>query len=124
MGITFQPAEKERIVRNYRFGDLSATVLINLLESRVAGGADRSARILKKLLTRKYHRNLRYHTTGSKDSTVHYTVFLSNNQNGSNEKGYHLRLDANGIIFQITDNNGNDLGTIPGYVAPGSRENC
>ena len=59
------------------------------------------------------HRNLAAHTEGSRDGTQHFTIFIDN-------RGYHLRLDGGGNVFQITDPQGRDLGIVEPWVAPGS----
>ena len=106
------PVLRERIIRNFIGGDLSAEELIAILESKVAPGAQTSRTMLINLLAGGQHRNLRAHTQGSADGTVHYTVFVAN-------RGYHLRLDRRGVIFQITDAQGS-LSRVPPWVRPGS----
>lgn len=120
MGVMLTPFQKEKILRHYLFGQISVMRLIYLFENNVAPGAERAAKVLADLMVQKYHQNLRDHNEGSQDETMHYTIRLSNNRNGSNWKGFHLRLDAKGVIFQITDDQRRDIGTIPGYVPPGA----
>lgn len=103
----------ERIRRNHDGGDLSAIQLIDLLQNRVAPGAERASRELVRRMIAHKHFNRRAHTEGSDDQTRHYTIYV-------NDRGHHLRLDARGIVFQITDENQHDLGTVPPWVAPGS----
>jgi hypothetical protein len=103
----------ERIQRNYRGGDLSATELIDLLQHKVAPGAERASRELVRRMMEHAHFNRAAHTQGSRDATVHYTVYV-------NDRGHHLRLDSSGIIFQITDQAQRDLGVVPPWVAPGA----
>jgi len=103
----------ERIRRNHRGGDLSARELLELLQRRVAMGAERGCRELVRRLARSPYSNMKAHNKGSRDKTMHYTIWIKG-------KGHHLRLDARGIIFQITDDRGRDLGIIPPWVAPGA----
>ncbi len=103
----------ERIRINHRGGDLSAGQLLELLQRRVALGAERAARVLARRMATSHYFNRAAHTKGSKDKTSHYTVWIKN-------KGHHLRLDARGVVFQITDERGRDLGIVSPWVAPGA----
>jgi hypothetical protein len=102
----------ERIRRNYRGGDLGVSRLLEILQFRVASGAERASRELVRRMMTHEHSNRAAHTEGSRDGTLHYTVWIKG-------RGYHLRLDARGIVFQITDWLGRDLGTVPPWIAPG-----
>ncbi|MEZ5064052.1 MAG: hypothetical protein R3B81_04915 [bacterium] len=101
----------ESIRRNYDGGELSCDQLIELLESRVAPGAQPARTLFLRELVVGRHRNLRAHTEGSKDGTLHYTVFVGG-------RGYHLRVDRRGVVFQITNKEG-DLHPVPPWVRPG-----
>lgn len=103
----------ERIRRNYQGGDLSARELIDILQHQIAFGAERASRELVRRMGAHGHYNKRAHTEGSRDQTPHYLIRINN-------KGHHLRLDSHGIVFQITDDTGHDLGAVPPWVAPGS----
>jgi len=97
--------KRERILRNYRGGRLACTELLRLLETRVAPGAESSVRALVDILASRTHWNLAAHTEGSRDGTRHYTVMAG--------RGYHLRLDRRGVIFQVTvGETGRNLGPI------------
>lgn len=102
----------EGIRRHYRGGDLSVRELIELLQHRVASGAERASRELVRRMCDYDHYNKKAHTEGSSDETTHYLIRINN-------KGHHLRLDKAGVIFQITDDNRRDIGTVPPWVAPG-----
>ena len=101
----------QEIRRNYRGGDLSANQLIDILEHRVAYGAERASRVLVRLMCARKHYTEKAHT--STDKTMHYLMRVGS-------KSCHLRLDARGVVFQITDEQGHDLGTVPPWVAPGA----
>ena len=103
----------EQVRRNHRGGDLSASQLLDLLQRRVASGAERASRELIRRMCAHEHYNRSAHTAGSKDGTMHYTVWV-------NRRGHHLRLDANHIVFQVTDDCDSDLGIVPPWVAPGA----
>jgi hypothetical protein len=105
--------QTERVRRNHRGGDLSASQLLDLLQYRVAFGAERASRELVRRMSAHEHYNRAAHTAGSRDKTAHYTVWVKG-------KGHHLRLDSRGIVFQITDEYERDLGTVPPWVAPGA----
>ena len=102
----------ERMRRNYRGGDLSIAQLLDLLQNRVAPGAERASRELVRRMGMHGHWNQHIHIAGSKDQTPHYTIWI-------NSRGHHLRLDARGIVFQVTDPANQDLGVVPPWVAPG-----
>jgi len=105
---------RDRIRNGYRGGAIPCEQLLFLLDSRVSPGAMRARNAFARLLAgADSHRNIEAHTEGSRDKTKHYTVFIDN-------RGYHLRLDANGVIFQITDPGGRDLGIVQPWVAPGA----
>ncbi len=106
------PLQRERVQRNYLYGDLSCDELIDLLENKIAPAVHFSrTKLVNELVTRP-HRNLKAHTKGSDDKKLHYTVFV-------NGRGYHLRLDRRGIIFQITDRDGNLSPVLP-WTPPGA----
>jgi hypothetical protein len=66
----------------------------------------------------KYH-VLAVHKEGSEDKTSHFTVYI---KRGGRFKGYHVRLDGRGVVWQITDlwfNEVRDLGVVPPWMAPG-----
>lgn len=105
---------KEKIYRSYTYGDLRDDQLIFLLENKVSPGALRGRNELIRLLKDcNEHRNLAAHDTGSLDGTMHYTIFIDG-------AGYHLRIDKQGNIFQITGRGGLDLGVIAPWVPPGA----
>ncbi|MGI9628763.1 MAG: hypothetical protein ACR2QM_18150 [Longimicrobiales bacterium] len=110
--VRINPFHRERIQRNYAGGDLSCEDLLELLERKISPRAHFSRTKLVRELARARHRNLRAHTTGSDDKTMHYTVFVRGT-------GYHLRLDAKGVVYQITDGPNSDLSSVPPWVRPG-----
>jgi hypothetical protein len=103
----------EKIRRNYTGGDMSTNQLLEILQNKVALGAERACRELARRMSDHKHFNRMKHKVGSRDGTLHYTIWVNN-------KGHHLRLDARGIVFQITDELGHDLGIVPPWVPPGS----
>lgn len=103
----------ERVRRNHRGGDLSARELLELIQHRVAFGAERASRELVRRMCAHEHFNRDEHTAGSRDATRHYTIWV-------NGRGHHLRLDAQGVVFQITDDLDRDIGVVPPWVAPGA----
>jgi hypothetical protein len=104
----------EGIRRNYVRGDLSVAQLLDLLQNRVATGAERAVRDLARLMMEHEHRNRALHDVGSHDRTMHYTIFVRGG-------GHHLRTDARGIVFQVTnDAQGHDLGEVAPWVPPGA----
>lgn len=105
---------RERIFRRHAGGDLTAQQLIHLLECRVSPGAlPGRNELVRRLADCRRHRNLRAHTEGSDDGTSHYTVYIDG-------RGYHLRVDAKGIIFQVTDNSRQDIRGYDPWRPPGS----
>ena len=106
------PNLKEGIYRNYkRSSKISCQDLIWILENRVQPTAMRSRNILTKLMAKGKHHNNIAHVTGSTDQTLHYTIHV-------NDRGYHLRLSKNKVIFMIT---GPDNKSLDG-VNPGEQE--
>jgi len=59
------------------------------------------------------HRNRAAHTEGSKDKTMHYTVFIDG-------RGHHLRLDQRGVVFHVTDHEQGTVGGADPWVPPGA----
>ena len=106
------PSIAEAIHRNFEKGDLSSDKLIALLEGRVAAGARAARNKLVKELAANRHKNLRAHTKGSRDGTMHYTVFVRG-------KGYHLQVDRRGVIFRITDKSAASITGQEPWVRPG-----
>jgi hypothetical protein len=110
----FGARQIEGIRRNYLYGDLSVRQLLDLLQNKVAPGAERAVRDLARLLMETEHRNRALHNERSKDETMHYTIFVKG------KGGHHLRADSRGIVFQVTDDpKGHDLGEVPPWVPPG-----
>jgi len=114
MSVPINARTRMKIKWSYRYGDLTCDDLLYLLENRVSPGAMRARnRLLFLLVNSRRHENLAAHNEGSDDKTMHYTIYIDN-------KGYHLRLDRQGMVYQITNNNKQDLGTIPPWVPPGA----
>ncbi len=107
------PLQIDRIRRNHRGGDLTAGQLLEMLQHKVAPGAERAGRELVRRMAAHGHYNRASHKIGSRDRTMHITIWVNN-------KGNHLRLDSHNIIFQITNDSGSDLGIVSPWVAPGS----
>lgn len=105
------PILAQRIRHNYRGGELTAEDWLEIAEGNVMPGAERAMRVLLRLQASNPWRILRAHTEGSRDGTLHYTVFAP--------AGYHVRLAGDGHVFQVTGPDGIDLGTIPPWVRPG-----
>lgn len=104
---------RERIIRNYGGGDLDINRLLAMLEGPFSPGTQRArGEVIGKLANARKHRNRGAHTEGSQDKTMHYTLFIDG-------RGYHLRLDAKGVVFHITHEQGS-VGDVPPWVAPGS----
>jgi hypothetical protein len=115
MNLTIDSKLREKIMRSYGGGDLTCQGLLNLLQGHVSYGAMRARnKLLAILAEARRHTNHAAHKTGSNDRTMHYTIFIDG-------RGYHLRIDAQGAIFQITDNQQRDLGVIPPWVPPGAK---
>lgn len=113
MSNKIDPALRERIIRNHGGGDLDSKQLLAVLEGPFAPGALRGRNQLIRLMAAaRTHRNRRAHTTGSQDRTMHYTIFIDG-------RGHHLRMDAKGVVFHITDRDDTVGGAHP-WVAPGS----
>lgn len=106
----------DAIRRNYEFGALGGAALIELMTNRVAPGAERGARALARILEDRRFSVQDAHEEGSRDAVNHYTVWVHHH----GHRGYHLRLDSRGIIFQVTGPDGRDLGQVSPWVAPGS----
>ena len=102
----------EAIRRNYGRGDLSSDELITLLEGKVAPRAHAARNKLVQQLSTSRHTNLRSHTKGSRDNTMHYTIFVRG-------RGYHLQVDYRGVIFRITDESKTNITGIEPWVRPG-----
>jgi hypothetical protein len=106
---------RDAIRRNYVYGDLGPSEFLDLITGRVASGAARGVRALTRVLEESQYSVQEAHVTGSADQTMHYTVWIHRH----GRQGHHLRLDGNGVIFQVTDNTGRDMGEVPPWVAPG-----
>lgn len=114
MGLIIGSKLRQDIMRSYRGGHLNCKDLLDILENKISPGAMRGRNKLVKILSEAdSHSNRRAHTVGSADQTMHYTIFIDG-------RGYHLRLDQNGIVFQITDYKALDLGGVPPWVPPGA----
>jgi len=113
MSNKIDPQRRECIIRNYGGGDLDINRLLALLEGPFSPGAQRArGELLHLLANARRHRNRGAHTEGSADKTMHYTLFIDG-------RGYHLRLDAKGVVFHITHQLGT-VGGVPPWVAPGA----
>jgi len=107
------PEVVEKIRRNYAGGDLNCQALLKLIQTKVAPRALRARNELAGRMASARHRNLSAHKTTGDDETPHYTIFVKN-------KGHHLRLNRQGVVWQITDGAGRDLGVVPTWFSPGA----
>lgn len=105
---------RERIIRNYGGGHLSIQRLLAMLEGPFASNAlqGRNA-LIRAMAEARSHGNLGAHDQGSKDKTMHYTIYIDG-------KGHHLRMDSRGVVFHITDHRQETVGGSDPWVAPGS----
>jgi hypothetical protein len=113
MSNKIDPRMRERIIRNHGGGDLDSQRLLAVLEGPFSPGVLRARnQLIRALAEARTHRNRAAHTQGSADKTMHYTIFVDG-------RGHHLRMDAKGVVFHITDQQGT-VGEVPPWVAPGA----